>query len=170
VEEQLRYLSTHDSLTGLYGRAFFDEEMFRFERGRTFPVSVVMLDVDGLKWVNDTRGHKAGDALLKRVAQVLGMVFRAGDIAARIGGDEFAVLLPGTGISAAKEILVRFRAFLEDHNKEYPDLPLSLSIGVAEGSKGDSLACVQKKADELMYREKLSKKMKTEGFLDMSAG
>ncbi len=158
VEKQLRYLSTHDSLTGLYSRDFFEEEISRFERGRAFPVSVVMLDVDDLKWVNDTLGHNAGDVLLKRVAQVLGMVFRADDIAARIGGDEFAVLLPGTGISAAKEILIRFRDSLENHNREYPNCPLSLSVGVAEGAKGDSLASVQKKADERMYREKLSKK------------
>ncbi|MBW2631017.1 MAG: PAS domain S-box protein [Deltaproteobacteria bacterium] len=170
VEKQLRYLSTHDSLTGLYNRDFFEEEMSRFERGRTFPVSVVMLDVDDLKWVNDTRGHDAGDALLKRVAQVLGMVFRADDIAARIGGDEFVVLLPGTGISAAKEILVRFKDSLEDHNREYPDLPLSLSVGVAEGAKGDSLPGVQKKADEIMYEEKLSKKKSKNGnFLSRSA-
>jgi len=160
VEKQLKYLSTHDSLTGLYNRAFYEEEMYRFERGRAFPVSVVMLDVDDLKCANDTRGHEAGDALLKRVAQVLGTVFRADDIAARIGGDEFVVLLPATGISAAEEIIVRLRDFLEDHNKEYPDFPLSLSVGVAEGFKGDSLAGVQKKADELMYGEKLSKKEK----------
>jgi len=116
VEKQLRYLSTHDNLTGLYSRAFFEEERSRAERGRSFPVSIVMLDIDGLKWVNDTRGHEAGDALLKRVAQVLGMAFRADDIAARIGGDEFAVLLPGTGISVAKESIVRFRDSLKDHN------------------------------------------------------
>ncbi|MCK4534366.1 MAG: PAS domain S-box protein, partial [Syntrophobacterales bacterium] len=158
VEKQLRYLSTHDSLTGLYSRVFFEEEVFRFERGRAFPVSIVMLDVDDLKWVNDTRGHGAGDALLKRVAQVLGMAFRADDIAARIGGDEFAVLLPGTGISTTERIILRLKNFLINHNEKYPDLPLSLSIGVAEGFKGDSLASVQKKADELMYREKLSKK------------
>lgn len=168
VEKQLRYLNTHDFLTGLYSKAFFEEEISRLERGRTFPVSVVMLDVDDLKYVNDTLGHEAGDALLKRVAQVLGGVFRADDIAARIGGDEFAVLLPGTGISAAKEILVRFRDSLEDHNREYPDFPLSLSIGVAEGFKGDSLVGVQSKADEFMYGEKLSKK-KNGNFLSRSA-
>jgi diguanylate cyclase (GGDEF)-like protein/PAS domain S-box-containing protein len=158
VEKQLRYLNTHDSLTGLYSRDFFEEEMSRFERGRTFPVSLVMLDVDDLKSVNDTGGHEAGDALLRRVGQVLGAVFRADDIAARIGGDEFAVLLPGTGISTVEEILVRLRDSLKNHNRGYPDFPLSISIGVAECFKSDSLDGVKKKADELMYEDKLSKK------------
>jgi len=171
AEKQLRYLSTHDSLTGLYNRAFFEEEMSRFERGRTFPVSVVMLDVDDLKCVNDTRGHETGDALLKRVAQVLGTVFRADDIVARIGGDEFAVLLPATDISAAKEIVLRLRDSLINHNKKHPYFPLSFSVGVAEGSKGDSLVNAQRRADEFMYGEKLSKK-KSENwnFLSRSAG
>ncbi len=154
MEERLRYLSTHDSLTGLYSRGFFEEEMSRFEKGRVFPVSIAVLDVDDLKQVNDTKGHEAGDAFLKRVAQVLGMALRADDVAARIGGDEFAVLLPGSDIDTAQEIVVRMRNALEIHNAEYPESPLSLSIGVAEGSKGDSLADVGKKADELMYEEK----------------
>ena len=158
VEKQLRYLNTHDSLTGLYSRSFFEEEMSRFGRGRTFPVSLVMLDVDDLKSVNDTGGHEAGDALLRRVGQVLGTVFRGDDIVARLGGDEFAVLLPGTGISTVEEILVRLRDSLENHNRGYPDFPLSISIGVAECFKGDGLDGVKKKADELMYEDKLSKK------------
>ncbi len=69
-------MSTHDALTGLYNRAFFDEEMARMERGREFPISVIMIDVDGLKIINDTKGHMSGDVLLKRVANVLVKSFR----------------------------------------------------------------------------------------------
>ena len=158
VEEQLRYMSTHDSLTGLYSRSFFEEEMSRFEKGRIFSVSIIMMDVDCLKQVNDTKGHQEGDALLRRVAQILGMALRADDIAARIGGDEFAVLLPGTDISTAQEIVARLRNALEENNRQHPESSLSLSIGVAEGFKGDSLTSVEKKADERMYEEKLAKK------------
>jgi predicted signal transduction protein with EAL and GGDEF domain len=76
MEEKLLYLSTHDVLTGLYNRTYFDEEMVKLERGRQFPVSLLMVDVDELKTVNDKQGHAAGDELLRRTAQVLGASVR----------------------------------------------------------------------------------------------
>ena len=94
AEDRLRFLSTHDVLTGLYNRAFFEEETTRMERGRHYPISVLMVDVDHLKITNDRRGHAAGDSLLRRAAAVLRAAFRTEDVVARIGGDEFAVLLP----------------------------------------------------------------------------
>ena len=94
AQEELKYLSIHDTLTGLYNRNFFMAEIERLERGRAFPISIVMADADHLKETNDRQGHPAGDALLKRIAQTLTIAFRAEDVIARIGGDEFAVLLP----------------------------------------------------------------------------
>jgi diguanylate cyclase (GGDEF)-like protein/PAS domain S-box-containing protein len=158
MEDELRYMSTHDSLTDLYNRAFFEVEMARFERGRIFPVSIVMADVDGLKLVNDTRGHRAGDELLKRAAQVLREAFRTDDIVARIGGDEFAVILPGADIRVVERIIGRVRESIAEHNEDYPDFLLSMSLGTAEGEKGDLLVNVQRRADNLMYEEKLQKK------------
>jgi PAS domain S-box-containing protein len=95
AEERLRYMSTHDTLTGFYNRTFFEEELQRLATQRIVPVSVIMVDVDGLKEVNDTLGHAAGDKVLRQTASVLLSVFRAEDIVARIGGDEFVVILPG---------------------------------------------------------------------------
>jgi diguanylate cyclase (GGDEF)-like protein/PAS domain S-box-containing protein len=158
MEDELRYMSTHDSLTDLYNRAFFEVEMARFERGRIFPVSIVMADVDGLKLVNDTRGHRAGDELLKRAAQVLREAFRTDDVVARIGGDEFAVILPGADIRVVERIIGRVRESIAEHNEDYPNFLLSMSLGTAEGEKGDLLVNVQRRADNLMYEEKLQKK------------
>ncbi|MDD5723693.1 MAG: PAS domain S-box protein, partial [Syntrophales bacterium] len=157
MEESLRHMGTHDSLTDLYNRAFFQEEVTRLERGRAFPVSIVMVDVDGLKEVNDTGGHTAGDDLLKRTAQVLRESFRTEDTVARIGGDEFAVILPGTNAATTKESINRVRRFLAAHNEDHPACPLSLSIGTATGEKGTLLANVQNKADKHMYEEKMAK-------------
>ena len=158
MEERLRYMGTHDRLTDLYNRTFFEVEVARLERGNEFPVSIVMVDVDELKGVNDTQGHTAGDDLLKRTAQLLREAFRKEDIVARIGGDEFAVILPGTDAMVTVETIRRVRRSLADHNKDYPTFPLSLSMGAATGERGASLAGIQGRADALMYQEKVSKR------------
>lgn len=93
MEEDLLRLSTHDILTGLYNRNFYEVELERLQISRLYPISIVIADMDDLKSVNDHFGHSAGDILLQRVANYLHQAFRAEDIIARIGGDEFAVLL-----------------------------------------------------------------------------
>jgi diguanylate cyclase (GGDEF)-like protein len=155
MEEKLLYVGTHDALTGLYNRAYFEEEMARLERGRQFPISILMVDVNGLKAVNDSQGHEAGDELLSRTAQVLLISVRVEDMVARIGGDEFAVLLTGTDVSTAENAVERVRRNLNVHNSKHNGPPLSLSLGVATGEKGSSLAKILKEADKNMYQDKL---------------
>jgi diguanylate cyclase (GGDEF)-like protein len=142
------------SLTGLYNRAFFMGEMERLERGRVFPISIVVVDVDKLKTTNDKYGHAAGDALLKRVAQALTVAFRAEDVIARIGGDEFAVLLPGIGAVEMQIVLQRVLQVIRENNATQPETPLHLSIGMSTAEEPTSLSLMLKEADENMYREK----------------
>lgn len=154
MEEKLRYFSMHDSLTGLYNRAYFEEEMARLEGGRRFPLSILMADVDHLKATNDRFGHAAGDELLRQAAEIFRMTFRTEDVVARMGGDEFAVLLPDTDTEVARLILERLRMNLARHNAAHPGASLSLSFGLATADPGAALTQVLKQADEGMYQDK----------------
>lgn len=156
TEEKLMYMSTHDPLTGFYNRAYFEEEMDRLERSRQFPVSIVMADVDGLKEVNDTQGHAAGDEVLRQAAKVLFSVFRAEDMVARIGGDEFVVLLPEADAAVVENALQRIRETLAETARSL-GLTLSLSLGAATATESGRLLEAMKLADERMYRDKLSR-------------
>jgi diguanylate cyclase (GGDEF)-like protein/PAS domain S-box-containing protein len=149
VEAKLRHDSTHDVLTGLYNRAFFDEELERFAHGRMFPMSIVMADVNGLKTVNDTLGHDAGDKLICLVARIILEAFRAEDIVARIGGDEFAVLLPKTVNEVAEQAVGRIMSCHEIITGQ-----VSIAFGIASAENKDQLAEALKRSDEMMYRHK----------------
>ena len=157
MERWTRHLLTHDLLTGLYNRTYFEEEISKLERGRVFPVSIIMIDVDGMKAINDGQGHKAGDELLRRVAHVLRISFRSADVVARIGGDEFAVLLPGAHSEKAKEAILRLRGSISDHNSRAQGPKLNMSVGAASGYQGADLRKVLEEADMNMYGDKISK-------------
>lgn len=155
-EESLHYLSTHDSLTGLYNRVYFDAEMKRLASSREYPVSIIVADVDGLKVVNDTNGHAAGDKIIQGAAEVLISIFRASDVVARIGGDEFAVLLPHTDQETAQEAVDRITDTFESHNSNKRGG--GLSLGIATAHYGEELVATLKCADERMYHHKYSKR------------
>lgn len=154
AEAYLKYLGTHDVLTGIYNRAFFEEERARVERGRQYPVSIIIADLNGLKPANDQFGHDAGDALLRRAAEVFKASFRGEDVIARIGGDEFAILMPNTDALAAERAIGRVDHMIDINNKFYQGVSLSLSLGAATAQKGDLLESVQRQADDRMYDQK----------------
>jgi diguanylate cyclase (GGDEF)-like protein/PAS domain S-box-containing protein len=159
IEEQLRYLGTHDALTGIFNRAFFETELARLEHSREFPISIIVADLDDMKWTNDTRGHAAGDELLKATARILQSSFRASDILARIGGDEFAVLLPSTNAVIAARILNRVREKITEHNTAQPAWVIQLSLGVATATAATKLSETFKQADARMYEDKRVRKL-----------
>ncbi|MCJ7715247.1 MAG: diguanylate cyclase, partial [Anaerolineales bacterium] len=164
AEEKLRFLSFHDTLTGLYNRAYFEEELKRLSSSRQFPVSIIVCDLDNLKQINDTLGHAVGDQAIKAAATILGMsVFRKEDVVARNGGDEYAVILPNVDINEKPEIQKRLEASIDLFNKNIDDdglyRPISISCGYAVILPGGSLDEGFKEADANMYIAKQKKKM-----------
>jgi len=157
TEEQLRHLSIHDPLTGVYNRMYFTEEMERLERGRHYPVSIIVADLDGLKQVNDTRGHAAGDRLIQAAAQVLKEGVRADDVVARIGGDEFAVILSDTTAASAATVLERIRECEKEVNRHATDFVVSLSLGTATAELKGSVEEALRVADLRMYDNKFAR-------------
>jgi two-component system NtrC family sensor kinase len=154
VEEQLRHLSTRDSLTGLYNRGYFDNKLARLVSGRCFPVSLVVADIDQLKPVNDEQGHAVGDQLIKQAASLLLQSFRVDDVVARIGGDEFAVLMAGSDESAVNCAVQRLRSLEDQHNTAGIGLKLGLSVGMVTALDGNALEGAMLVADARMYQDK----------------
>lgn len=130
-EERHRRLSVTDSLTGLHNRTYFEQEMHRLEAEGCTPVGIVLCDIDGLKLVNDSFGHDAGDRLLLATARVLKETSPGRGTVARIGGDEFAILLPGSDEAATERVCSEFRHAVDRYNAANPERPLSASIGFA---------------------------------------
>jgi two-component system, cell cycle response regulator len=158
AEDRIRYLSMHDSLTDLYNRGYFEEEMARIERGRCFPVSIMMADLDGLKKINDTQGHAIGDSLIRDAAHILRRAVRSSDVVARMGGDEFALILPETDPQSAAVVVERIRGIETEFNGGSPLYQVSFSIGVATSGQGTPLSRTLKGADERMYQDKFARK------------
>lgn len=160
-EAELLQMVATDSLTGLYTRRHFDERAEEeFRRGVRFaqPLSVLMLDLDYFKRINDTWGHAKGDQALRIVARTLADQLRDIDIIGRYGGEEFAVLLPGTDASGAWEAAERLRMAVSQIDLSAGDgapIPLTISIGVAAREGGDiSFPELLMRADAALYRAK----------------
>jgi diguanylate cyclase (GGDEF)-like protein len=154
AEAYLEFLGKHDVLTKLYNRSFFVDELNRLRRNGPTPLSVIVIDLNGLKAANDQWGHAAGDELLRRAGEVLGKLTTVPAHAARIGGDEFAILLPGADEVGAEKTIEDVRRLVELNNQFYSSTSLSLSIGAATGAPGEPLEEVVKRADARMYEEK----------------
>ncbi len=164
-EKRLEYLSLHDQLTGIYNRAYFETELNRLDNSRDYPITIISADLDGLKLINDTMGHDAGDRLLVKCAELLLESLRQSDIVSRVGGDEFSAILPHTGKDIGENIVKRIRENINNYNLVNEDLPLGVSLGVATLDKGGdgSLKALFKRADDMMYRDKLYRSSSSRG-------
>lgn len=154
AEAYLEYLGKHDVLTQLRNRAFYAEELNRLTRKGPWPFAVIAIDLNGLKAINDEQGHAAGDAMLRRAGEVLAKAVDAPACAARVGGDEFAVLLPGLDERAAQAVRERIQSLLELNNQFYSGQPLGFAMGIACCQSGEGVEAMLHKADQAMYEEK----------------
>lgn len=163
-----REMSRRDPLTGIFNsrefRAQLGQELQRADR-LSYPISLMYIDLDNFKQVNDTRGHSAGDEQLKRIAQVIGGIIRKTDLFARLGGDEFALFLPNVDRASVKYVVNKVE---EAVSREMTALasPVTLSIGVVTfHSPPLSVDDLLNKADALMYRAKTAGKQRAMYFV-----
>src|SRR5580658_2555968 len=154
AEAYLEYLGTHDVLTRTLNRSFYVDELNRLERKGPLPITVIVADLNGLKATNDELGHAAGDTLLRRAGEVFESLVEKPASVSRIGGDEFAILLPGTDAAVGEAILGSLVELIEVNNQFYPDLSLSISVGIATSRSNDRLEQVVKRADMKMLHAK----------------
>src|SRR5215471_3786123 len=154
---EARQLAETDALTGLFNQRYFHEtlrrEVLRAQRyGRS--LALVVLDLDDFKAVNDRIGHLAGDGVLSQIAEGLGQAVRSVDIACRVGGDEFAVILPESGIADANQLYRRVQDNTRDMAAGVEGQRLRFSAGIAELEHGDTAAALFERADSALYRAK----------------
>ena len=151
---KMKFLSFHDELTSLYNRRFYEEELKRMDTKRNLPLSLIMCDVNGLKLINDSFGHNAGDELLRISAHAISEVCRTDDMAARIGGDEFVIMLPKTNADDAALLIERIKS----HYKGEKVNGLEISISFGTETKVDETQNINDifiLAEKRMYKHKI---------------
>ncbi len=161
---KLRYLAVHDPLTQLYNRHFFNEiidrEAARSERSQE-PLSIIMMDLDHFKMINDTLGHLAADDLLKDFARIIQGTIRRSDLAFRFGGDEFLILMLNADCSQSSLMEKRLLEAADRWNRDNAETKgcgISFCMGCATRDHGDNIHTTLRKADALMYLNKKTRK------------
>jgi len=165
--ENLEKHAIYDPLTQCFNKKEIEillekslKEALRYNK----PLSIMMLDIDFFKKVNDTYGHLAGDIILKEVANIIKSTIRNSDICGRFGGEEFIVVLPNTKLSGAMRLAERIRENIEKNKFVFKNkkIPITISIGITSASKNDSLFSLIERADEALYEAKSKGRNKVE--------
>ncbi len=160
MRNKLRYLSEHDALSGLYNRSYFEQEIKRLELEEIVPLSIIICDVNGLKLINDTMGHAQGDRIISIMGSILLEVSMPEYVTARIGGDEFAIIMPGVDEIKAGTTKTRIQNMINQINKNDEGIYLSVAIGsFTRNSVEQPMDIVVRNADNAMYRAKLFEQM-----------
>lgn len=154
-EAEILYLSYRDQLTGLYNRRYFEEELVRLDVPSNFPLAIVMADMNGLKLINDSLGHATGDKILKKLAEVLQKGCRFSDMIARIGGDEFVILLPKTTVYETEQILQGIKDIAAKEKVDSVNISISFGYEI-KYNLDEEIQDILKIAEDHMYRNKLS--------------
>lgn len=152
-EAEIEYLNSYDTLTGLYNRRYFEKTRAVIDNSDNLPLSVIFADINGLKMTNDIFGHSAGDELIKKSSEILRQVCRQNDIVARVGGDEFIILLPKTTRENGEKILGQIRSRFIDARVEAIKCSISLGIDI-KLSPDQSLDEILANAENAMYKDK----------------
>lgn len=157
-EEEIKYISDHDDMTGLYNRRFFEQELKRMDCDEFLPVSFIIGNINSVKFINNAFGYKDGDRLIIQTARILESCCLSGDVVARTSGDEFRIILPNTDSKAVNEILKKIKLTCEGYNKkatnEIINLNLSLGCGTIETEK-ETISSIEKEAEDNMHKQKL---------------
>lgn len=159
AEEQLIHASFHDPLTGLHNRLFGEMEILRLRSGRRFPLTILIIDLDGLKFANDNFGHAIGDQLIQAASNIMKACFRPEDLIARMGGDEFLIILPESSDENTAFALERLRIMLNQAPSICDGVKPSFSIGSATALQNEDFDRALKTADSAMYADKASRKV-----------
>lgn len=152
----LEYISFHDQLTNLYNRAYFEKEILRIEKKALYPAGLIVCDLDGLKLINDTCGHAAGDHFIGAAAKLIKSVVPPNTIAARIGGDEFAIIVSNDLEKTTEQIALTITQAIDKYNAGSPVIPLGMSVGWATSIHPEKMISIFKNADSRMYQDKNS--------------
>lgn len=167
ANQQLQQISRVDGLTGLYNRRYWEEQCeIEFKRAKRIdsPATMIILDIDKFKFINDNYGHPAGDQTIRTLAKIIAKAIRETDIAGRYGGEEFTIILPDTDVNSARIVAERIRRLAENIPIEYEDQTFSftVSLGLAQfhRSFGTHMAWIEK-ADRGLYQAKESGRNRT---------